>query len=132
MVAGIRLNARTTVILFTLAILLPIGFATKFYSGPGQVWVSDSLGGVFYVIFWCLAGSLFFPNLEPWKIACVVLVVTSGLEILQLVKHPVLDLIRQQFLGRALIGTSFAWSDFFYYFVGCALGLSGLLRLRNL
>ena len=33
---------------------------------------------------------------------------------------PILVAIRSTFLGHALIGSTFAWSDFPYYVVGCA------------
>jgi hypothetical protein len=40
--------------LILLLLITPLGFYTKIYSGPGASWVNDSLGGVFYEVFWCL------------------------------------------------------------------------------
>jgi len=55
-----------------ILIIVPIGFYTKFYSGPLQKWVSYSLGDFWYEIFWCLVISLFFPNLKSSRIAIIV------------------------------------------------------------
>jgi hypothetical protein len=112
-----------------LLVIVPLGFYSKFYSGPAAVWVKNCLSGVFYVIFWCLLILLFIPA-KPGLVAIVVFVVTSLLEILQLSHHPVLEFIRGFFLGRVLIGTVFVWSDFIYYAVGCLLGWLWL-RLLN-
>jgi hypothetical protein len=46
--------APRTRLLIALAILTPLGFTTKVYTGPGAWWVNDYLGGVLYVIFWML------------------------------------------------------------------------------
>ena len=34
--------------------LVPLGLYTKVYAGSAAAWVNNSLGGVFYVLFWCL------------------------------------------------------------------------------
>jgi hypothetical protein len=121
--------------LVSLLVIVPLGLYTKFYTGgPAASWVNDSLSGVFYVIFWCLLVFLFIPA-KPGLIAAGVFVVTSLLEILQLVHHPALEFIRGFFLGRVLIGTVFVWSDFIYYVLGYLLGwpwLQYLSRTRSM
>ncbi|HPC36260.1 MAG TPA: DUF2809 domain-containing protein [Candidatus Marinimicrobia bacterium] len=105
-----------------ILIIVPIGFYTKFYSGPLQKWVSYSLGDFLYEIFWCLLISLFFPRLQYFRVAIIVFSATGIIEFLQLWHLPILEKIRETFLGRTLIGNYFIWSDFIYYAIGCLAG----------
>jgi hypothetical protein len=109
-------------ICISLLVVVPLGFSTKFYSGYGQKWVRDSLGGVFYEIFWCLVVYLFCRKLRIGVIAAMVLLGTCCLEFLQLWHPFFLEYLRSSFIGRTILGTSFAWSDFPYYFIGCVIG----------
>ncbi len=113
-------------------IIIPLGFYTKFYSGPAADWVNDSLGGVFSVIFWCLLVFLFFANAKVWVIATSVFTVTSFLEVLQLWHPEFLEFIRSYFIGRTFLGTSFNLYDFIYYFIGSGIGYLILSRLQKL
>ena len=116
-------------LLLLIILIVPLGFACKFYTGPGSLWVQNSLGGVFYEIFWCLIAALFLINKSsPVRIAVWVFVITSILEVMQLWHPSFLEWIRDTFIGRTLIGTSFVWSDFLYYIIGCIIG--GLLMHR--
>lgn len=112
---------RLTIVII-LAILTPLGFYTKFYTGPFYYWVNNSLGGMLYEIFWCLAVLFFLPGTRPLKTASGVFIITCVLETLQLWHPPFLQAIRKSFIGKTLIGTSFVWSDFLYYIIGCSLG----------
>jgi hypothetical protein len=114
-----------------LAVVTHLGFATKFYRGPFHAWVNDSLGGVLYEIFWCLVAAFFLPKAKTAIIAFWVFIVTCILEILQLWHPSVLQMIRSTFLGKTLIGTSFAWLDIPHYFVGCLLGWLLVNRLKR-
>jgi hypothetical protein len=98
-----------------------IGLISKFYAGPAAEWVNNSLSGVFYEIFWCLAVLVLFPHARARVVATAVFVVTCGLEFLQLWHEPHLGAVRRTFLGRALLGTSFTWLDFPYYAAGCGI-----------
>ena len=122
---------RTLWILASLAIITPLGFYSKFYNGPAQHWVNNSLSGVFYVIFWCLVGFLFFQKTSPWKIAAIVLLITCLLEFVQLLDHPLLQAARSCSFGRALLGTSFVWSDFPYYFAASGIGWLWITVLKK-
>ena len=108
--------------MLSILVIIPMGFASKFYSGYGQDWVRNSLGGVPYVIFWCLVVFFFFQDLKPGVIAFIVLTITCILEFLQLWHPAALEYLRKTFIGRTVLGTSFSWSDFPYYFVGAGLG----------
>ena len=111
-----------TKIILSLLVILSLGFYSKFYRGPFESWVNDSLAGVFYEIFWCLFLYLFLSSSKPYKIAIGVLFCTSMLELLQLWQSPILEHVRSTFLGRTLLGTTFSSTDFIYYIIGCFLG----------
>ena len=113
----------------SLVLLVAAGFYTKVYSGPGAGWVNHSLGGAFYVIFWCLATVLVVPRLAAWPVAAFVVLATCTLEVLQLWHPPFLEWLRSFFVGRTILGSSFDWLDFPYYFLG---GVVGYLWLRGL
>jgi hypothetical protein len=123
--------ARRTWTVISLLVIVPLGFYSKFYTGPAANWVNNSLGGVFYEIFWCLLLFLFISTSKPWIIALSVLVVTCCLEFMQLWHPPFLQLLRGHFIGSTILGTSFPWSDFPYYVLGCSLGWLWLKWLQN-
>jgi hypothetical protein len=81
-------------------------------------------------MFWSLVIFLVRPTLTPLKIGGLVLVLTCGLEFLQLWHPKFLESIRRYFIGRTLLGTTFAWMDFIHYFIGCLLSV-GLLNHLN-
>ena len=101
-----------------LLILIPLGFGTKYYQGPGQELFNNSVAGALYVVFWCLALFWAFPKLAPWKNAAVICAVTSILEALQLWHPDFLEIARKTFLGGAILGTTFAPMDFLFYVIG--------------
>ena len=117
--------------LISILIITPVGFYSKFYNGPAAHWVNDSIGGIFYEIFWCLVIYLFFYNYKPVKIAILVLMITCLLETLQLWHPPFLEIIRSYFIGRTVLGTSFTWSDFVYYIIGCGIGWFWLKQINR-
>lgn len=121
-------------IILILFIIIPLGFLTKFYSGPAEDWVSNSLGGLFYEIFWCLVIAFIFVKVKPINIAQWVFIITCLLEFLQLWHPDFLEVLRNSFIGRTILGNSFNWMDFPYYFFGSLAGyflLSGIKRLSN-
>jgi hypothetical protein len=123
------LNASRLWTVASLLVVVPLGFYSKLYSGPAANWVNNSLGGAFYEIFWCLL--IFLYADKPRVIAISVLVLTCCLEFLQLWHPPFLELLRSAFIGRTILGTSFTWSDFPYYFLGCGIGWLWMRWLRG-
>ncbi len=120
--------------ILALIIITPLGFYTKFYSGPAHIWVGNSLGGSLYEVFWCLVVYFLFPGAKPLKIAVWVFIITCILEFLQLWHPPFLQLIRSNFIGRTILGNAFNWGDFPYYFAGSFLGyylLKLIIRLSK-
>ena len=116
----------------SILIVVPVGFSSKFYRGPASEWVNNSLGGTFYVIFWCLVVFFFAPYWQPHRIAAGVLAATCTLEFLQLWHPPFLEMMRSHFLGRTILGSSFDWMDFPYYFLGAAVGWYWTHRLGRM
>ena len=127
------MNLRThrLVTVASLLIVVPLGFASKFYSGPGAWWLNDYAGGVMYEIFWCLVVSFICPRASAVLIAVCVFSATCFLEFLQLWHPRFLEVIRGTFMGRTLIGTSFSWWDFPHYLVGCGAGWFWIESLRR-
>ena len=110
-------------ILLSLAVITPLGFLFKGYSGPAAWWFNDYGAGLLYEVFWCLVVFLGMPRREAvTRIAFWVFGITCLLEVLQLWHPWVLEQIRSTFLGRALIGTTFVWWDFPHYILGCLIG----------
>jgi hypothetical protein len=105
----------------SLLILVPAGFYTKFYQGPGALWIHQSLGGLLYVIFWCVLVSLIFPWIRHLTIVIGVFLFTSLLEFLQLWHPNFLEVIRGTFPGAVILGTTFSLLDFVYYILGSLL-----------
>ncbi|MCX6327203.1 MAG: DUF2809 domain-containing protein [Bacteroidia bacterium] len=116
--------AKQTFFKFTLLfILIAIGLLTKVYSGIGNEFVTNYLGGVIYVLFFIVLASLVFPKASPIKISLIVLCITCLLEFTQLIHIPTLELFRKNFIFRALFGSTFNPYDFIGYFVGALSGL---------
>jgi len=113
-----------------MAVIIPLGFYSKIYDGPASKWVNNSLGGVFYVVFWTLLFSLLAARSKPWKIVSLVLLITCVIEVLQLWHPPFLQTIRSTFLGATLIGNSFSWLDMAHYMIGSLISLWLLKILR--
>ena len=113
-----------------LAVVAVTGFAAKLYRGPGEDWFNDSLAGLLYVVFWCLAAALAWPKVPAIRITLTVLAATCVLEVLQLWQPPWLQAVRTTFLGATLLGTTFVASDLVYYVLGAGIGWLGIRWLR--
>ena len=126
------MNKRRLLTFLILIVVIPMGFYTGFYEGPGEAWIRNSMGGFVYEIFWCLLAALVWPLAKPIKIALWVFAATCFLEVLQLWHPPLLEAIRSNFLGRTLLGNSFNWMDMPYYLAGSALGWLLLLAIHKM
>ena len=112
-----------------LALVTAAGLTMKLLPGPGGGWLHDYAAGVAYVLFWILLVLLLRPTLRIAAVAVGVLLVTCGLEVLQLWHTPALERMRSTFLGHALIGSSFSPWHFPHYAVGCLFGEALARRL---
>ncbi|MGB3535620.1 MAG: DUF2809 domain-containing protein [Microcoleaceae cyanobacterium] len=95
---------------------------SKFYQGIFQNWINYSFGAILYEIALIALVLLIQPRLNPKWVSFWVFLVTAFLETLQLWSPPFLEAIRSTFIGRLAIGTTFAYSDFVYYVIGCIIG----------
>lgn len=111
-------------------LLVPLGIASKIYSGPAEHWIRGYAGGILYVAFWSLLVLTLRPRWSERGVVLLVLLITSALECLQLWHPAPLEAIRATRLGRALIGDSFSWPDFIAYLTGAWLALACAKALR--
>ena len=118
--------------MLSLVFVLAAGLYAKFHRGPAREWANDSLAGFFYVVFWCLLVAFVFPRAGARRVAVAVLAATCILEFLQLWHPPFLVWLRGGFLGRALLGHTFAAWDFPYYVAGSLVGWFWINKLRHI
>jgi hypothetical protein len=81
------------------------------------------------VIFWAFVTALIFVRKKPIFLVGIVLITTILLEFSQLSDHAFLEEIRSFYLGRALIGSSFNWTDIFFYFLGAIFAVFYLRKI---
>ena len=84
--ANLLSNCSWTAVCLRLAWLLFLvisGLASKFYQGWGQAWFNNSLGGIFYVTFWCSLWDFIDEKRAACQIVLIVFCVTAALEFLQ-------------------------------------------------
>jgi hypothetical protein len=98
----------------------PLGLSTELYTGPAAGW-APFVGGVLYIVFWTFIVLWIRPSASPWWVAAGVFGATCGLEALQLWHPAPLEAIRDTFVGHALLGSTFAWTDFPHYATGAVL-----------
>lgn len=110
-------------VLVLLAVVVPLGFWTKAYTGNWQWWVNNWASSFCYEIFFVAGAYLVWP-FPSWRIriAVTVCLVTCTLEFLQLWQPGWLQAIRETFLGRSLLGNTFTWRDLPAYPLGSFLG----------
>ncbi len=118
-------------LLISIAAIVPLGLTVKFYRGPGQEWLNNSFGGVPYEIFWILLVVFIWPQISALWASLGVCIATCLLEFLQLWQPPFLQAIRATLIGRLVLGNTFQWSDFPYYFIGSFLGWAWLRAIQH-
>jgi Protein of unknown function (DUF2809) len=124
---------QTIFIIFSMLIVVAMGFLFKYYTGAAHQWFNDYGAAVFYEIFWCLFAFWFFRSRTAVnQIPLWVFVVTCILEFLQLWHPPLLEEVRATLIGKLLLGATFAWWDFPHYALGCILGWLWLQQLKKI
>jgi hypothetical protein len=122
----VRYRVSLIIWLFLVALL---GYWFRFDASISAGW-RDGIGGAAYVIFFVVALAIISQASSATRITLIVLTLTCVLEFLQL-WHPLwLEQIRRTLLGRALLGTTFGWTDFPPYFAGAVIGWA-LVRLHQ-
>lgn len=125
MKANIRLYAFVIVLL-----LIPIGFYSKFYQGPFYKWVNSYGGDILYPMFWFFVLVFIEPRISALKAAIIIFIFSTVIECSQLLSFPLLEKIRDSFIGRTLIGVHFVPVDILFYAIGCLIAL-GLYKILN-
>jgi hypothetical protein len=126
-------RTQSKLINLSLLIVVAMGFLFKYYPGLGHQWLNNYGAAVFYEIFWCLFAFWFFRSKTAIKqIPIWVFIITCIIEFLQLWHPPLLNQVRATFIGKLLLGTTFAWWDFPHYALGCILGWLWLKKLQNI
>jgi len=129
MVSIVRILKNNPVKIIILILLVIFGVATKFYHGVASGFVNNYLGGMVYVIFWIIFFSLCFPGVRAFKIAAWVFIATCLIEVTQLSDASFLERLREYFVFRTLIGTSFNLLDMLFYLAGALAGYGMLVWL---
>jgi len=119
-----------------LALVIPLGLASKTYSGPAAGWVEGYSGDILYEMAWMFLIAGLCPTLVKsrqgiLRLALGVFGVTSVFEFLQLWQPDWLQAWRATLPGKLILGTTFVPLDFLYYALGCLLGTGILLFWRR-
>ncbi|MEM8641678.1 MAG: DUF2809 domain-containing protein [Cyanobacteria bacterium P01_G01_bin.54] len=118
--------------LLSLALLIPLGLAVRFYPLPPGSWLNDLLGSVAYEIAWCLLAWVIWPRPQAiWQIPLWVFGCTCLIEVLQLWHPAWLVAIRATLPGRLILGNTFVWLDFVHYALGAIAGWLWLQAIGN-
>lgn len=114
-----------------LVLLILLGVSTKLYTGIGSGIIHNYVGGIIYVIFWNFLFIFLFPKYSPYKLLIWVFLVTSVIEIIQLIHIPLLEQFRKNFIFSVLFGNTFNLFDFIGYFIAtCIVWLILYIRKR--
>ena len=118
--------------LAALGVVVPFGFAAKYYRGPAQWWVNNWVSSFAYEIFFMLLAFLLFSRRSgAVLIGVTVCLATCLLEFAQLWKPPWIQAARATFIGQCVLGNKFTWWDLPAYPIGCVLGCLLLWRLAE-
>ena len=108
-------------VLFIVGVAI-LGFLAKLLPVFEGTWIANNLAGLFYVTELCLVLYLIFPDHSSVVLAIGAFLITGILELLQLWNPDFLEVIRSNFIGRTILGSSFSWLDYPYYVGGAILG----------
>ncbi|MFN2128433.1 MAG: DUF2809 domain-containing protein [Anaerolineales bacterium] len=119
--------------ILSLIVVIFAGLLCKQNSLAFHHWISDHLAGLFYEVFWILFLFLFFSaKIRITHIPIFVFIFTLVIEFVQLWHPFFLEIIRQTWPGKIILGTTFSPWDFPFYIIGCFLGWQLILKLEAL
>jgi len=111
------------------SLCIPLGLLAKQRHPVVPEWISHNFAGAIYVMWWCFLAHALLPRTKATTVAAWVLAATCVIEFAQLWHPPFLTSLRATLPGRLVLGNSFAWDDFPFYFAGAAV--SWLVSSRN-
>lgn len=114
-------------LLCMVSVVLCLSYAGLRQGLPG--WWRSQGGGIPYVLFFIFLAYTCWPK-PDWalRICAIVVIITCGLEVLQLWNPEPIATFRKTTIGAALLGSTFSWGDIPAYFIGGAIGY-GILRV---
>jgi len=119
-------NTKATFVIFFIFLVL-LGFITKLYSGPGQMWISYHFNAVIVVLAWCLVIALVLPELKNSRIALIAFAIMCGVEIYHVLIPAHLSMLREELLFPQLVDAQGSWNKIPFYGISAFLGI----RLLN-
>lgn len=126
-----RLLQYRIILIICIIVIIPLGYFVRFHA-PVPEWIRDTLGSIAYQILLMLLVAFFLPKAAPVWVAIWVCFASCVIEFLQLLQSPLLQAIRATLPGRLILGNTFTWSDFPFYFIGSFLGWLVMRSLINL
>lgn len=114
-----------------LVAVVPLGFATKIIETDAVPWINNSLGGLFYVMYWIIFFLIIFPATPVAKLTSIVFSITCLLEFSQLLQTDLLNELRSHYIIRTIIGNSFNKADFIFYIAGALLSYICVLTIKK-
>jgi Protein of unknown function (DUF2809) len=109
-------------LLVSMALIIPIGYGSRFYLSPELEWLRNWIGNLAYECFWLLFVMFWLPQISPLRAAMAVCLASFAIEFLQLWQPLWLQFLRATLFGRLVLGNSFYWADFPQYIAGSFLG----------
>jgi Protein of unknown function (DUF2809) len=104
------------------AFVICLGVASRSrFVGLPPFWAKYS-GDALWALLAFIGLGLFFPSQRTWKVAALAFGVAGADEFSQLYHAAWIDAIRRTWLGHAILGDVFAWTDLVAYAAGIAVG----------
>ena len=107
-------------ILFLL--IIPVGLATRRQPQLFYSFIAEYGGDTFWSTMFFFLFRIWRPSQPLWKIALCTFLFSVVIEISQLYHAEWIDIIRDTFPGKMLLGNTFYWTDIMCYFAGTVLG----------
>ena len=101
-----------------LAIIIPLGLASRKFSDQIPAFVADHAGGFLWTIAIYLALAFLAPRWSPLKLFLFAFGISVAVELSQLIDVAWLNALRKTLPGRLLLGAGFLWIDLLRYFCG--------------
>lgn len=107
---------------FSVALLLTIvlGLGSRRWSDWLPEFIVNHAGDALWAVAVYILLAIIMPVMRSWKLAVFSLVISFGVEFIQLINMPWLDSLRATLIGKLMLGSGFLWIDLIRYFAGVA------------
>ena len=110
--------------LLAAAAVVPIGLASRAWTGAWPWWVGDVAGDALWATMVFLVIGFARPGMSAGALAVVAWLLAASVELTQLYRAPWLDAWRATLAGQLLLGQTFVWADLAWYALGVGLGVT--------